>query len=219
MRLLEGRAFAGVMLVVVAAFAAGAVALLTITLVQADQITENADQVAKRISNANRDLEAVRLADRTSKIAAQIADELQPLDGQLGEVVRSTRSIDRTVRSIASTAVTIRDRAGVLQRLVTSVNSDVDDVQVRVAAILGNAQSINGRFGRVLATARSIDPGVAGININAEGVIAQARPVERDLRRVARQIGPGHGQLLDQTINGHVHDIDCSVLLRPESYC
>lgn len=219
-RLLEGRAFAVIMLVLVVLLAAGTAVTAIIIASQADQISENAVEITDELAPTDRELEAIGLLGSTERISGRIADAVQPLDGQLDRVVSETRSIDATVNRIAAIAIDVRTRVERLTRLAAAVAGEVDTIEGRVSAIADNAEMIVREFGAILRVARSIDGGVRGINVRAGRAIARADGIERDLSAVLVHVGRApHQPSGDQTIAGHAKSIDCSPLLEPEPYC
>lgn len=218
-------------LVIVIAWALGAVLMLTGTLVAAQQIDEQVAVITTNVSEIDDDLDAIRLTQRTNEVAADILAAAEPLDDQLGEVVASVEGIDRHVVSILDHAGSINETAGSINETVGSINANarsinatVDGINANFAAILETARSINcGGIGRggiqTLAQQREIcgTQGVPGINNRADVVIATAQAIRRDTTDILGHVtidganAEQHGGPADARIHGHANSIDCQV--------
>lgn len=248
------RGLAGGILVVVIAWALAAVLMLTGTLIAArdieDRVLGIADVrgISSTVSEIDRELDAVRLTEKTGGIAVRILRRAEPLDDRLTEIVTAARDIDGNavkilgearsindrvvsinskvhsindhVASIGSSVASINDAAGSINALAGSINSTVRSINSNAGSIGGTVVDIE-RTGRgVLTTARSIDPGVANINDNADQAIRGVRPITGDLADVLDRVGeigprqdPAAGHAFDGglSIHGHANGIDCDL--------
>ncbi len=240
------------MLVVVIAWALAAVLMLTGTLLAAQSIEGRVTSIVGSTSAIDDDLDAVRLAARTSRISGRILEAAAPLSSELDQVIVAARSIDRTagsildtaesingrvvsinatagsinatVRSIRSnagsiesTAESIDTRAGAIDSTVESIERSAGSIETRVEAVETSVDSIDGRLSGTLDETRTIDSGVAGINIRADRVIDIVRPVRDDTQDILDQVGQpelrmGHRQRDgDKSLHGHANSIDCQL--------
>lgn len=213
--------FARLVLFLILIWTVAAVAMLVETLVEADEINDQAAVISDNLDNANRDLEAVAKLQKTVRLARAIDSELEPLPRLLGEEVAVTHSIDRNARQILAEAGSIRARVFLLENLVASVAGRVDSIAAHARSIRGDATSIASFLAPTLEVAQSIDAGVAGINARADLAIEQAARIQHDTELVRRQAGPEHRvRGVGSTIAGHAHSIDCSALISPDQpYC
>lgn len=222
---------APVVLVIVIAWALGAVLMLTGTLVAAQQIEDEVVVITGSVSEIDEDLDAIRLAQRTNEISADILTAARPLADQLGDVVASVQSIEGHVVSIRDTAGSIEETAGSINETVGSINDNahaidasVDDIHANFVAILEVVRSINcGGIGRggidSLVAQRDAcgTAGVPGINNRADVVLATARAIHQDTADILSQVTADgsdvsrHGGPADARIHGHANSIDCQV--------
>lgn len=157
-------------LVIVIAWALGAVFLLTRTLVAAHQIDERVAFVTTQTDPIAEDVDLVRLAADTADIAEEIADRVAPLDDQLGEVAATADHIESTSTSILATARAIErsagrieDRGASIARTVTSVEGSAADIEATAGSISDVADDIEaevdstgGRFATLVTIVESI---------------------------------------------------------------
>ncbi|MBW3561736.1 MAG: hypothetical protein KY437_04490 [Actinobacteria bacterium] len=222
---------ASVALVIVIAWALAAVLMLTGTLVAAQQIDGQVTVITNNVSEIDEDLDAIRLARRTNELAAGILTQVQPLDGQLDEVVASVDSIDGHVSSILTTAGSINGTAraingtvGSIEGNVRAINRTVSDIHATFVGILDVVRSINcggvGRGGiQSLAAQREVcgPNGIPGINNRLDAVIATAQAIRQDTSDILSQVTidgsdiDQHGGPSDARIHGHANSIDCRV--------
>jgi hypothetical protein len=231
------RGLAGTILVLVIAWALAAVLMLTGTLLAARDIDDRVDVITREVEPADSDLDAVRLAARTSRIADRILAAAKPLSGQLDEVLQAAGGIDRTANSILITARSINGTVASIHATVGSIHATVGSIESTVGSIGGHVGSIGRSVGgihararTILLTTRSIDAGVAGTNLRALAVTRLVRAIKRDTGSLLgdglAHIGPEHGPNSDATLHGHANSIDCSDLVRTlgqargaRSYC
>jgi methyl-accepting chemotaxis protein len=219
------RGLAGVILVLVIAWALAAVLMLTGTLLAARDIDDRVEVITREVKPADRDLDAVRLAATTSRIADRILEAARPLSGQLDQVIRATHGIDRSARSILVTAGSIGDTVESIHTTVGSIHGTVGSIESTAGSIGGHVNSIGRSVGgihsrarTILLTTRSIDAGVEAINRRALIVTRLVRAIKSDtgslLEDGLAHIGPEHGPDTDATLHGHANSIDCSPLVR-----
>jgi hypothetical protein len=139
-------------LLIVVAVVAVAVVLLQRTAWHAEAINDKAGVIAVSGGGINESTKAVLKLGRTNELAGSILETAKPLEGQLNEIVALAQSIDNLATSINGSATTIN----------------------------GTARGINGTVGTILNTARSINDGVAQININLEDTLRLANAIKTD---------------------------------------
>ena len=152
------------------------------------------------------------------------------INTQVRSINTTAGAINANVSSILTTARGIESTAGAINRNARSINGRVRSINGRVNSINASVNSIDGRLAGTLAETRTIDPGVAGINIRATGRGDQPR-VGRATRSVASNLNPirdDFADILDQlgrppeaaghrapdggkTIHGHANSIDCQL--------
>ena len=226
------RLLAGMMLIVVSAWALVAVLLLAGTLSAADSIERHIPAVRGALSGANQDLDYVRLTRTTVKLTHQIRAAASPLSTRLATEIRATRGIRTKVRSIDQTVFHINDtahsidakvasiegRVAAIDRNVIAIHRSALGIEADAGSILGHVRDtfasvlgINSRFVGVRTTAGSIDRGVLGINLRVLRATRIVRRIEDRLIAVLAQVGLGHGTPTDAPIHGHANSIDCRV--------
>ena len=167
-----GRGLGGVVLVLVIAWALAAVLLLTGTLLAANQIDARVASIDTSVNGANQDLDAVRLAARTGRVAGRIRESAAPLSGQFTQIMASVGSIDRSAGSIF-------DTAGAINRNADSINANVRSIGGRVGSIDRSAGSINGRVRSIRSNAGSINARVGAIRSNALSIERRVGGINR----------------------------------------
>ncbi|MGI8440436.1 MAG: hypothetical protein ACR2NV_09655 [Thermoleophilaceae bacterium] len=167
-----GRGLGGIVLVLVIAWALAAVLLLTGTLIAANQIDTRVASIDTSVNGANQNLDAVRLAARTGRVAGRIRESAAPLSGQFTQITASVGSIDGSARSIFGTA-------GAINRNADSINVNVRSIGGRVGSIDRSVGSINGRVRSIRSNAGSINARVAGIRSNALSIERRVRGINR----------------------------------------
>ncbi len=246
----------GLLLVIVIFWALAAVLMLTGTLINAREIDETVDVINSQVAASDgidEDLDNVKLAAETNRLAIRIRRRAAPLTGQADQIIRAASSIDRRVDSILGTARSINATAGDINQTVRSIGGNVNSiggtvVQIhqtvggigsdvfaigrtanQIAARVGpvnatGGTSINASVRRILADltrvdgeVRSIDRGVAAINLRADRGIQGARGIKGDFEGILTNVGlgspAGHTSGGKATIHGHANSIDCSPIL------
>lgn len=216
-RIHEEQGLAGIVLVLVVAWALLAVFMLTRTLNAAQQIDTRVGFITHYVSPIDADLDAVKLLEETSASAAGILEAAEPLSGQLAQVQDAAQGINTSVTQIL-------DTAGSINQTVKSINSTVDSINATVESINGNVTSIHSDIAQVerrapptLATVRSIDRGVAAINNRAAVIIGLAQGVKADTAGILAETGAGrfgHSHPRGgSNIHGHARSIDCNFVI------
>lgn len=224
---------AGTVLVLVIAWALLAVFFLTRTLVAAEQIDQRVGFITGQVDAAAEDLDLIALAAQTGDIAVEIHREVDPLSGQLAEVVDLAKGIGDTAGSIAATATSIDETVGGINETAASILTTARDIDDNVGSINASVDDINAGFGRLLPVVGSIacgedastepgpreelaiqrracgDRGVPGINRRAGVVIALADRIAADTTDILAEVGRRHGEPADATLHGHANSIDC----------
>lgn len=216
-RLHEEQGLAGIVLVLVVAWALAAVFMLTQTLVSAQAIENKVGFITHYVSPIDEDLDSVNLLTETNKAAGEILAAADPLSGQLAEVQVSAKGINENVLQILSTAGSINTTA-------KSIGSTVDSIHGNVLAINGNVTSIHsdigsahGNVSQTLGVVRSIDRGVAGINLRAGIATDLVQGIKADTAGILSQTGAGagdHGGPGGANIAGHANSIECALPVR-----
>jgi methyl-accepting chemotaxis protein len=200
---------AGIALVIVIAWALAAVMMLTGTLIAAQQIDDRVATILGEVSPIDDDLDSVKLAQETDRIAKDILTAAEPLSGQLDQVIEAAGSIDQSVTTILESAEEINATAKDINGSVKGIGSDVSEIGSSVGTIDSNLRA-------VLQEVRTIEPGVAAINVKAAQAIALVRGITNDLDRVLALI-KGHGRPGNSNLHGHANSIDCSAALSGRS--
>lgn len=177
----------GTVLVVVIAWALGAVLMLTSTIVSANQIDRRVDVITSEVKGIDADTDAVELAGSVAETAEGIDAAAAPLSGQLDEVIAATEGINASAASILETAGSIGATVDSIRSTVGSINSTVDDIHANV--------------GGILPVTQSIDAGVEAINHRADRIIAAVRAIKADTGNTLAQV---------LEIHTHANSINCS---------
>ena len=190
-------------------------------------------------------------ADQIIGAAGRIDKNAKSILGTAGSINKTAKSINGTAKSINGTVKSINGTVNSIGSTVVSINGTVNSIGSRVSSINGlagsiltsvgpsnatDATSIKASVGRILGSLRdidrdtkSIDPGVAAINLRASKGIVEVRGIDDDLERVLANVGfglgpggPDHGTPGNAGIHGHTNSIDCSPLVNSAgatSYC
>jgi len=233
------RGLAGLVLVILIAWALLAVIFLTGTLLAARSIDRSVNTAKTGINplvgDIGKDTKFIDQARTIASTSGKIRTAAKPLSGQLTVIERTARTgIDPKLKSILGKVGNINEVAG-------SINTNVLQIGSTVGGILGNAQSIGGSVGSVNVSARSIlrrarsinnsaslinsdggailsrvqsiDIGVADINTNATAINNTAVPIAKDLNDVLNGVGKAGTEKTPGTILFHANNIDCSTLV------
>lgn len=201
-RLADESGLAGIVLVIVIAWALVAVLQLTRTLVAAQNIEDSVDIITSEVGEIKNETGLVQVLEETTSLTSQILEAAAPLTGQLDQVVSSAGSIDASVTDILSTAGSINSTA-------KSIGATVDSINGRAGAILGVVREINCGFGVENPTlAKMVElcgtKGVRGINLRLDVIIADVRGIKSDTGNILAQV---------REIHKHANSIDCSPAL------
>jgi methyl-accepting chemotaxis protein len=180
-RLAEESGIAGLVLVIVIAWALAAVLMLTGTLINAREIDDQVKVINTQVTPIDKDLNNVALLKRTTQLTIRIRKAAKPLSGQLDQVIGAARQIDRSAKSILNTAGDINQTAKTIHGTVFDINDTARSINAVVTSIHGNVSSINGSVnsihGRVVAINSTVAAGPNSIN----GLV---RTIQGSIRRI-----------------------------------
>lgn len=182
---------AGKILVGVIAWALGAVLLLTNTLVAAQQIDTRVDRITHTVTPIDHNLDSVKLAAETNRIAGEILVAAKPLSGQADQIIQTTASIDGTAKSINSTVGQIGDTVKGIDGTARSINGNVVDINKTVKEINGTAKTIGGTVNGISGNVGSIGASVNGISASLAAVLDTVRSIRGDHGAPAGGFGSG----------------------------
>lgn len=183
MRIFTGqRGLAGLILVVVIAWALAAVLMLTGTLVAAHTIRRQVVVISGVTSKIDRNLRAVTLAGTTATIASRIYRRATPLSGQLARVVVEANQINTTAGSILRHAGSINNRA-------LSINTNARAINANARAINANARAINANVHLIASNVGSIDTRVGSINARVGSINARATSIGARVGKINASVG------------------------------
>ena len=182
---------AGKILVGVVAWALGAVLLLSVTLVNAQQIDTRVDRITHTVTPIDHNLDSVKLAAETNRIAGEILAAAKPLSGQADQIVQATASIDGTAKSIGTTVGQIGDEVKGIDGHARSINANVVDINKTVKEINGTAKTIGTTVNSISGNVGSIGGTVNGIRDSLAAVLGTAGSIRGD--HAAPGVGFGDG--------------------------
>ncbi len=233
------RGMAGLVLVVLIAWALLSVIFLTGTLLAARSIDRSVNTVTTGINPVVEDIgKDAKFIDEARKIVGISGDILKaakPLSaqaaviektaregidpklksvlGKVGDINEVAGSINANVLQIGSTVDSILGNASSINGSVVSINNSGHSILRRAREINGSARSILGRGGSILALVQVIDGKVARANSQADSIDADTKVIAPNVAKILAAVGKegvaGHGA----TIHGHANTIDCSPLL------
>ena len=218
-----GSGLAGVVLVIVIAWALAAVLMLTGTLTNARQINRRVKLVNAQVGPIDNNLASVKLAGRTGRIAKKIDLAAEPLSGELNQVITTAGSINTKVGSILSkaqsingvvtaintTAKAINANANAINATVHSINANALSINATAHSINSNVHSINSHVQAIGGSVASIGGSVASIRarvVAIQGVVGPARATDRSINANANRIYGNLGKILT-TANAARHGI------------
>lgn len=201
-----GSGLAGVVLVIVIAWALAAVLMLTGTLTNARQINRRVKLVNAQVGPIDNNLASVKLAGRTGRIAKKIDLAAENLSGELNQVITTAGSINTKVGSILSKAQSINGVVTAINTTANAINANANAINAKANAINANAHSIN-------ATAHSINNNVHSINSHVQAIGGSVASIGGNVasihaRVVAIQGVVGPARATDRSINANVNRID-----------
>ncbi len=176
----------GLLLVIVIFWALAAVLMLTGTLINAREIEDDVAVINNQVTPIDEDLDNIKLAAETNRIATRIREAATPLTGQLDDVISAARSIDRRASSILSTAGDINETAGAINGTVRSINANVTSISGSVVSIHGTVQDIGASVDSIHGTVRSIFANVVNIFSTVGPAGATDRSIRGNVRRILR---------------------------------
>ncbi len=208
----EEHGLAGIVLVLVVAWALAAVFMLTRTLNAAQQIDNRVGFITHYVSPIDKDLDAVKLLEQTNAAAGEIRVSAAPLSGQLAEVQTAAQGINTNVSEILRTAGTINQTAKTINTTVSSIHGTVLAINGNVTQIHRDITDVEVRGHPTLATVRSIDRGVAAINLRADRALPLVHGIKSDTAQILAQVGfPPNAH--PNSIHFHARNIDCNLVV------
>jgi methyl-accepting chemotaxis protein len=179
-------ALPGLVLVIVIFWALAAVLMLTGTLINAREIEDDVAIINNQTTPIDQDLDNVKLAAETNRIATRIKEAAVPLSGKLTETLAAARSIDKSAKEILATAGAINETAGSINGTVRQINGSVTSINNRVVSIHGTVNSIGGSVDSIHGTVRSIFGRVVNIFSTVGPAGATDRSIRGNVRRILR---------------------------------
>lgn len=170
--------------IVVVLIAAG---LLQRAAMTAGSINDKAKTIALTGRGINQSTDSILQLNRTNELAVSILGSAKPLEGKLTEIVTLAQQINGQAGSINGSAKSINGSAVAINGSAGSINGSAVSINGIVKRINGSATGINAEAAGILATARSLDRGVAQININLDDTIAIARNIRMDTTNLVTQ--------------------------------
>lgn len=205
MRTLRGeRGLAPALLVVIIAWALAAVLMLTGTILSAQRIEGNVGEIVGSTSSIDGDLDAVRLAAKTTRISGDILTAAEPLVGQLDQVIVSARSIDRRANSILDTAESINGKAVAINSTVGSINQTAGAINQTAGAINATAGSINANVTSILRRAQAIESTAGSINAKVQSINGHVNGIAGSVNSINGRLGGtlDEGFTIDKGVRG-----------------
>jgi methyl-accepting chemotaxis protein len=182
---------AGQILVGVVAWALAAVLMLTNTLVAAQQIDTRVDRITHTVGPIDHDLDSVKLAADTNRIAGEILTAAQPLSGQAQQIVDATAGIDESAKSINGDVLEISESVNGIDTNARSINGNVTEINKTVKDINGTAKAISGTVNQIDGNVTSIGGTVKGIDANLAAVLETATQIRGDHAAPSSGLGSG----------------------------
>ena len=182
---------AGQILVGVVAWALAAVLMLTNTLISAQQIDNRVDRITNTVGPIDHDLDSVKLAAETNRIAGEILTAAKPLSGQAQQVIDATASIDTSAKSIDGDVLQIGESVNGIDANTRAINGNVTEINKTVKDINGTAKTISGTVNQIDGNVTSIGGTVKGIDANLAAVLETARSIRGDHAAPGSGFGSG----------------------------
>jgi len=204
-----GSGLAGVVLVIVIAWALAAVLMLTGTLTNARQINRRVKLVNAQVGPIDNNLASVKLAGRTGRIAKKIDLAAEPLSGELNQVITTAGSINTKVGSILSKAQSINGVVTAINTTANAINANANAINAKAHSINATVHSINANALSINATAHSINSNVHSINSHVQAIGGSVASIGGNVasihaRVVAIQGVVGPARATDRSINANV---------------
>ncbi len=207
-----GSGLAGVVLVIVIAWALAAVLMLTGTLTNARQINRRVKLVNAQVGPIDNNLASVKLAGRTGRIAKKIDLAAEPLSGELNQVITTAGSINTKVGSILSKAQSINGVVTAINTTANAINANANAINATAHSINATVHSINANALSINATAHSINSNVHSINSHVQAIGGSVASIGGNVasiraRVVAIQGVVGPARATDRSINANANRI------------
>ena len=178
-----------IVLVVVIFWALAAVLMLTGTLVNAREIKDTVPVINKQVTPIDKDVDNVKLAQKTIQITKRIDTVAKPLTGQADRILTEAASIDGRVGSILGTAVSINETVKSINANARSINGKVSAINSSVVSINDTVESIEGRALTINRTVTTIDDRVASITAGVGSIGRRVGPVGATDRSIKGSVG------------------------------
>jgi methyl-accepting chemotaxis protein len=173
-----------VVTVLVVLVAAG---LLQRTSSLASSINDKAKDIALTGRGINESTDSIIQLNRTNELATSILNSAVPLQGKLSTIVNEANTINGSAASINGSAGSINGSAVSINGTAKGIGGSATSIGGAASRINGTAGAINAEAGRILDVARSLDRGVAQININLDGTIPIANAIRSDTGGIVGQ--------------------------------
>lgn len=170
--------------IVVVLIAAG---LLQRAAMTASSINDKAKTIALTGRGINESTDSIIQLNRTNELAVSILGSAKPLEGKLTEIISLAQAINGQAGSINGSAKSINGSAVSINGTAGGINNSANAINDVAKRINGTATGINGEAAGILATARSLDRGVAQINTNLDATIAIANQIRSDTSNIVVQ--------------------------------
>jgi hypothetical protein len=201
---------AGIILVAVLVWVLLAVGLLAQTLWDTHTVNADVARIDRRLAGINGHTDAVALASRTGDLARDIASSVQPLSGQLSDLLATP--IPDKAAAIAAEASDIERTVGSIQRTVHAIQDTVAGTEPGGSngSLEATVAAISVRAADIERTAAGIGDHVAGIRDRSAGIEASLSAIEdaaRSIRGTYDTAGLGNG------VAGIDHRVDAVIAL------
>ena len=173
-----GAAILGLLVTVLVVLVAAGLLQRTASL--ASSINDKAKDIALTGRGINESTDSIIQLNRTNELATSILNSAVPLQGKLAEIVNQANTINGAAGSINGSAGSINGSAVSINGTAKSIGGSATSIGGAATRINGTAAGINGEAAKILDVARSIDRGVAQININLDTTIPIANAIKSD---------------------------------------
>jgi len=171
-----------------------AAALLSRTLVVAQNISAKAATIATTGRGINTATDSIIQLNRTNEAASSILESARPLEATLttivnsaGEINNLAGSINGSAGSINGSATGINNSAGTINASATTINANAGKILGTATTINGVANGINGKAAEILDVAQRIDVDAKNINTELDETIGIAKDIKGDTGAILRE--------------------------------
>ncbi len=194
-----GSGLAGVVLIIVIAWALAAVLMLTGTLTNARQINRRVKLVNNQVGPIDNNLASVKLAGRTGRIAKKIDLAAENLSGELNQVITTAGNINIKVGSILSRAQSINGVVTAINTTANAINGNAHSINATVHSINSNVHSIGSHVQSIGGSVASIGGSVASIHSRVaaiQGVVGPIGATDGSINANVNRINGNLGNIL-----------------------